>query len=198
MKYVLNKKFLRENPFEYISPQLLTLHAITDIEFIKLVGSREIESLTEEMQLKIEEQRKLIIEATEPEVIANLFRKNIAIILMPELLMKALEYEDEVFKSLLKKLIRNQHDEFIEATMRFLGITMTNYCDQILECYDDVLNPYTQSLLCIILGLRGEKDVVDKMFYEYNRLAHIGEDELYEEGPLLALHELFDRFYKKK
>ena len=64
-----------------------------------------------------------------------------------------------------------------------------------MERYAEFRSPYVRSLLCLILGFRGEEDTIPWMMDRYFETKKRYPDDTYDQGPLIALSELNARFY---
>ena len=94
----------------------------------------------------------------------------------------------------MDKLIRNNHDTFIENAIRLLAESREDYSTPLKERFDEIRSPYVQSLVCLILGFRGNEDIIPWMLDTYLAVERQYPQETYEQGPLLALYELNARF----
>ena len=52
-------------------------------------------------------------------------------------------------------------------------------------------------MICVVLGFRGEESIIPWMLERFYEMKKMYPDETYDQGPLMALHELKHRFYKK-
>ena len=53
---------------------------------------------------------------------------------------------------------------------------------------------YLKSMLCLVLGFRGDDSIIHFLMKEVERFELYYPDKRYEQGPLLALYELKERF----
>jgi len=49
-------------------------------------------------------------------------------------------------------------------------------------------------MLCLVLGLRGDKSMIPFLIEEAKRMENDYPDETYDQGPTLAVHELANRY----
>ena len=112
------------------------------------------------------------------------------------LVKKALKFEEVILPMVVEKLIRSYHDIFIENSIELLAKSNKDYTPLLIERYAEIRNPYVQSLVCLILGLRGAEDTIPWMLDRLFEMKKLYPGETYDQGPLLALHELNSRFYK--
>lgn len=102
----------------------------------------------------------------------------------------ALEREEEMLPIIKKRVLTTQNDFFIEDAARFLADCKENCAHWILDYYGVVRSPFMQSALCLVLGFRADLSVVDFLFGEVEEFEGMYPNEMYEQGPLLALDNL--------
>ncbi len=198
-KQLLTKKFFRDNPYLENSAQrfiysILLYEGLEDTAneiMMKQVGvsDERVEQITREKELIQSEQN--------PEEIFQLLRKKIDVVNRVDLIKRALEFEEVLLPMVTEKLMRSNHDIFIENSIRLLARSKKDYSPLLKEQYAEIRSPYVQSLVCLILGFRGEEATVPWMMDEFYEMKKMHPNETYNQGPLLALHELNSRFYKK-
>lgn len=198
-KQLLSKKFFRDNPYLENSAQRF-IYSILLYEGFEDVANEILMNkliLSAEHLKQIADEKKLIQTNQNPEEIFNLLRKKIDKINQVDLIKKALEFEEIILPMVIEKLLRNNHDIFIENSIRLLARSQKDYSPYLKEHYDEIRSPYVQSLTCLILGMRGAEDIIPWMMDKFLEIKKQYPDENYEQGPLLALYELNIRFYKK-
>jgi len=198
-KQLLTNKFFRDNPYLENSVQRfiysMLLHegienAANEI-LMKQVGVSDdrLEQITREKEQIQSEQNH--------EEVFQLLRKKIDGVNRVNLINKALEFEEVLLPMMMEKLIRSNHDIFIENSVRFLARSKTDYSSLLREKYAEIRSPYVKSLICLILGFKGAEDTIPWMLDRFFEVKKLYPGETYDQGPLLALHELNCRFYKK-
>lgn len=199
-KKLLTKNFFKDNPYAEHSVQrfvysVLLYKGIEDVvsEIIKEHGLLSGERLKQSNA-----SRELIQSAYDLDIIFQLLRKKTDINNQGFLIKKALEHEETIIPMVLEKLIRSYHDIFIENSIRLLAKTHNDYTILLKEKYIEIRNPYVQSLVCLVIGFRGEEDTIPWMLDKFFELKKLYPAEIYDQGPLLALHELNSRFYQNK
>jgi hypothetical protein len=198
-KQLLTNKFFRDNPYLENSVQRfiysMLLHegienAANEI-LMKQVGVSDdrLEQITREKEQIQSEQNH--------EEVFQLLRKKIDGVNRVNLINKALEFEEVLLPMMMEKLIRSNHDIFIENSVRFLARSKTDYSSLLREKYAEIRSPYVKSRICLILGFKGAEDTIPWMLDRFFEVKKLYPGETYDQGPLLALHELNCRFYKK-
>jgi len=198
-KHLLTKKFFRDHPYVEHSTQRFIYSILLYKEFDDLTDEIIIKQgiLSDERLEDITREKELIQKEQSPEMIFQLLRKNIEMINRGLLIRKALEFEEVILPMVVEKLMRSYHDIFIENSIRLLAKSNKDYTPLLKDRYDEIRNPYVQSLVCIVLGLRGEESIIPWMMDRFFEMKKLYPDETYDQGPLLALHELNISFYKR-
>ena len=205
-EWKLNKSFIKQFPIMELTAQhLFYAHEVMDgFDEVFLAEARK--TLTKEQSEDTDTRCADIEKLSDPCVIADQFRKTIDPLVSHALITHALQYEKEVAPYLLKRLQTSWQEEYIESAIRFFIRAQNDFTDDILACYDQIRCPYARSLACIEIGLRGNLDAAPKMFLELETLMDISDDEneqtggdeqFYEQGAVIALHELYYRFCEK-
>ncbi|MGN1113124.1 MAG: hypothetical protein ACI4RP_07965 [Acutalibacteraceae bacterium] len=149
--------------------------------------------------IKPSEEDVKIIEAvnntTDPQALVNLMRKKVPASSRYQLWAKLIQYEDDVLPLIKRRALTNRQDLFIENTVAFLLRCKTNCCDWIIENYESFLSEYMKSMLCLVLGVRGEKELVPFLINEAKRMERDYPEESFDQGPAIAVEELAVRFY---
>lgn len=195
-KKLLTNKFFRDNPYEELSAQRLTYSTLCYDGMEDLAKDFVMNSIDTDRYNKIGKEKQIIEAENNPEALFQLLRKSIDVINRPCLVNKALKYENEILPMLVEKLIRNDHDIFIENAVRLLAKSKGDYTKPLMERYKKIRSPYVQSVVCIIFGLRCGEEIIPWMYDRYFELKKLYPNENYNQGPLLALYELKSRFYE--
>jgi hypothetical protein len=196
-KKLLTKKFFRDNPYLENSVQRF-VYSVLLYEGLDEVANEVLlkqERMSDERLERIAREKELIEAEHDPEIIFQLLRKKIDVINRVVLIKKALEFEEVLLPMVEEKLIRSDHDTFIENAARLLAKSQKDYSPLLKEQYAEIRSPYVQSLICLILGLRGEENTIPWVLDKFFEMKMLYPSETYDQGPLLALHELNSRFY---
>ena len=130
-----------------------------------------------------------------PEELLQLMRKELSGLNKAALRKKILQYEDKMRLLIQRKALTNRQDIFIENTLHFLLHSKENYCNWIIDNYQEFKSEYLKSMICLVLGFRGDESMIPMMMEETERFEKCYPDESYEQAPLLAIQELAVRFY---
>jgi hypothetical protein len=154
--------------------------------------------LSDERLERIAREKELIQSEQNSEMIFQLLRKKTEMVNRGLLVKKALEFKEVLLPMVVEKLIRSCHDIFIENSIELLVKSNKDYTQLLKERYAEIRSPYAKSLVCLTLGLRGSEDTIPWMMDRFFEMKRLYPGETYDQGPLLALHELNIRYYKKE
>lgn len=199
-KKFLTKKFFNDNPYMENSVQRFIYSALLYEGLEDLAGEIVLKQglLSEERLENIAREKEMILKEQNPETIFQLLRKKMEMINRGLLVKKALEYEEVILPMVVEKLIRSCHETFIENSIRLLTKSKKDYTPLLKERFAEIRSPYVGSLVCLTLGFRGTEDIIPWMMDRFFEMKKLYPGETYHQGPLLALHELYIRFYKKE
>jgi hypothetical protein len=151
-------------------------------------------NLTKQIQKEIhraDAERKAIIRETSPEKLFEILCNNPDSLNHEVLKAKILQHESFLVPLILKKLITNRDDFFIEVAILVLYEARKNWVPQIESTILKIRDPYNLSLICVVLGLIGAKSSIPfvwRAFHVFKRMK-----SKYINGPLLALAEFQER-----
>jgi len=184
----LNKKYFANHPLKEFSAARFeySLYLEAGIE-------DEVRNLVE-LDSKDLQDEAVIDAANKPEELLQCMRKGVSVIIRFKLHSKVLEYEEEMRPLIQKRAMTNLQDIFIENAFHFFLYSKENCCDWILLQYDNIRSEYLKSMLCLILGFRGDITMIPFLMKEVERFERWYPEEDYEQGPLLALYEMRERF----
>lgn len=194
---ILSKRFFRENPLKEISAQKIAHFSMLDKGMGNLVAEIASEGIDPERLDEVAKEKTMILSEDNPEALVKLSRKGVDMLNSHILRDRMLEFEDDIIPDLLKRLITNFSDKFIEGSVRILKFSKKNYSKELLDSYNSIKNEYTKSLICLVLGFRGDEDIIPWMYDQYILVENKYPDENYSQGSLIALYELNARFYEK-
>ncbi|NLV47179.1 MAG: hypothetical protein GXY22_00780 [Clostridiaceae bacterium] len=199
-KSLLTKKFFRDNPIEELSTQRFVYSILTHNGIEELANEYVLEyaDLGAERLERIKKEREQIQSEQDPDELLNLLRKNLELNNRVDLVKRVLEFEEELVPKVVEKLVRSDNDNFIDNAMRLLARSEQDYSPLLYKRFNEIRRPYVQSMVCLILGIRGGEEIIPWMINQYQEMKRLYPDETYNQGPLLALHELKYRFYDKK
>ena len=107
---------------------------------------------------------------------------------------KLLEYEIVLMPWIKEKTMKNGQDIFRENTLYFFLYCEENCCNWLMKEYSNIWNEYFKSMLCLVIGFRGDVEMLSFLTKETERLERMYLQETYAQGPILAIQELAVRF----
>jgi hypothetical protein len=188
---LLNKRFFNENSVKELSAQRLVY------SYMLYDGIEEIAAEMVGMSETELEEKKAIEAENNIEVLIKMMRGKISTFNQIALRRKILDLEDEIIPRIIEMLKRSLNDEFIENAVKVLVKCKTNYSAVLVELFNDIRSEYAQSLVSLVLGFKTDEDVIPFLYAKYEHFRKDCGDENYDQGPLLALVELNERFYSK-
>ena len=93
-----------------------------------------------------------------------------------------------------EKTMKNGQDIFRENTLYFFLYCEENCCDWLMKEYSNIRNEYLKSMLCLVIGFRGDVEMLSLLTHNQNLQARLYLQETYAQGPILAIQELAVRF----
>ncbi len=194
---LLSKSFFANNPYKEVSAARIVCFTLLNDGIEELVSQYAEEGISAERMEKIQSEKGMIANETDPQALLKYLRSDIDVMNRPALVRRALEYEDEILPAVTQRLVTSGNDHFIENAVRLLAKSQEDYTAPLVEQYAEIRDPHTQSMVCVVLGKRGEEKIIPWMYERYMESKRLYPEESYSEGPLLALYELKARFYGK-
>lgn len=191
-KQLLTEHFFKRNPPQEFSAARIQYSFLTnpDLEHALNTMVQDIGMETEAMRV----QRSLIDNETDPEALLRWMRREVAGLNKMLLCRKALDMEDILLPEIQRRILTTRLDVFVENAVFFFVRAQTDCTQWIVTHFNQVRDPYAQSMLCLALGFRAGPDIVPWMMSMFESLKAQFPSESFSQGPLLALYELRARF----
>ena len=144
-------------------------------------------------------EQQMLDEAKAADTTQELFRMMRRGIVGPGLRVlreKLLQNDDELTPLVKERVLTTGQDIFIENAAYFLTGCRENTTEWIMQHYNEVKSEYMKSMLCLVLGMRGEPEQIEFLMEEYQRFDRGFADKPYQQGPLVALEDMLTRFYE--
>ncbi len=132
--------------------------------------------------------------AENADELIRLMRKPLSGLNRALLRKKILQHENEILPFIQSRALNNRQDIFIENTYYFFLYSQNNYCDWIIQNYNVFKSEYLKSLLCLVLGFRGDVSLIPMLMAETERFERDYPLESYEQAPIFAVQELAIRY----
>ncbi len=188
----LNKNYFNKHPLKELSAARFE-YSIYTMDGIEELVNNALKDILKPNSEDLKDAAA-IDSAVKPEELLKYMRKGISGLNRQRLRDKILEYEAEMKPLIQGRAITNLQDIYIENTLYFFLHCQENCCDWIIQQYNHMRSEYLKSMLCLVLGFRGDVSIIPFLMKEVQRFEQHYPDKNYEQGPLLALYELKERF----
>lgn len=188
----LNKNYFNKHPLKELSAARFE-YSIYTMDGIEELVNNALKDILKPNSEDLKDAAA-IDSAVKPEELLKYMRKGISGLNRQRLRDKILEYEAEMKPLIQGRAITNLQDIYIENTLYFFLHCQENCCDWIIQQYNHMRSEYFKSMLCLVLGFRGDVSIIPFLMKEVQRFEQHYPDKNYEQGPLLALYELKERF----
>ena len=148
-----------------------------------------------ERRAKVDAEKSEIESATDGGQIIRFMRRNIDPVNLHILVLKAMDFENEIVPEIVRMLKTSLNDNFIEMAVRVLARCETNITEDLIRCYDNIRNPYAQGMALVALGFRANEKYIPWFIEKYNELKKLYPKDSHCEGAYYALVEIENRFY---
>lgn len=159
------------------------------VEYANAISEKMLGESEEDLHPK-----RMIEQAETTEELLKLMRKPLSGGNRSRLRRKLLEYETVLMPCIKEKIMKNGQDIFIENTLYFFLHCEENCCNWLMKEYFNIRNEYLRSMLCLVIGFRGDVEMIPFLMKETERLERMYPQETYAQGPILAIQELAVRF----
>lgn len=201
-KKLLNQ-FFKRNTVEDETPTAQALahfflmmdNDLASIEKVNELLDKEMSENQPEREKEISNERSSIETATTYEEIVKIMRRNTDPLNQHILINKAMEFEDDIVPDIIKRLKTSLNTGFIETSIRILAKTKKDVAEELFGYFDDMRNPYAQSMVLILLGYKADEVHIPWFIEKYNEMKKLYPNENYCEGAYYALIEMENRFY---
>ncbi|MEW6619058.1 MAG: hypothetical protein AB1422_06895 [bacterium] len=187
----LSKDFFDKNPFKELSAarmlySFLLYSELNIDQFASKLVRMSVGKRREEEAKRINKETKLenLIKMMEqkPDPLNHWLLKK-----------RILRFRKSAVPKLIESLRDNRDDTFVEIGIQIIYESQIDCSSQLLGILDSIKDPYTLSLVCLLLGLIGPKEALQPVWNYYHFLKDKYFQEQYAQGPLLALYEFKER-----
>ena len=192
----LPKHFFEDNPLNEFSTAMLThFRAITLImpELYEQVNKAVVPGMEKSRYEQYIEEKECIMNLNNADDIVSYMRKIKDPANSSLLIQKAIEYQEEVVPLVLKRICKSGHDVFIENAVMLIANADIKYTEQLYAIFPDIRNTYARSELCIVFGVKKKTEYTQLLMEQYKKVKEERPDKDYEQGPLLALHLIYEK-----
>jgi hypothetical protein len=184
--------FFEKNPIKEISAARLLYSTLLNPEIDQLASE-----VTKQFIRRGEEEAKRIKEETNPENLIHIMEQEPDPFNHRILKERILNFWDFTLPRIIERLRNNRNDAFAELAVEVIYESKLDCGVQLLEILNSIEDPYTCSLVCLLLGLMGPRDGIQHIWNYYHFFTDEYAHETYDQGPLLALYKMKERFSLK-
>lgn len=108
---------------------------------------------------------------------------------------RAMAFEDEIIPEIIRMLKTSLNGGFIETAARVLAVCNKDVAEELIAYFDDVRNPYAQSMILVVLGFKADETHIPWLIEKYKEMKRQYPNESYYDGAYYALDEIEGRCY---
>jgi len=191
---LLPKNFFKKNPLNPTSAYNIALY-ILDPDFEEDMFNRLLDKEDETGDSssldQIDKEEEEIRALSDAEDVVKRMRQSIAMLNRSILADKALSMWEETMPLILRRFRTSSQTEFIETAFHIFAEADDSVIEPLKELYPDIRDPYARSMACMVFGMHDCEEMIPMLLREYERFREDYPDEEYEQGPLLALYQLY-------
>ena len=191
---LLPKNFFKKNPLNPTSAYNIALY-ILDPDFEEDMFNRLLDKEDETGDSssldQIDKEEEEIRALSDAEAVVKRMRQSIAMLNRSVLADQALSMWEETMPLILRRFRTSSQTEFIETAFHVLAEADDSVIEPLKELYPDIRDPYARSMACVVFGMHDCEEMIPMLLREYERFREDYPDEEYEQGPLLALYQLY-------
>ena len=193
----IDEKFFAENPLKNLSvAEFAHINILTgnNQKFNDMMNEVVFDAITEERKQNCQQIMEQIRNASTPDEIIMLMRKNHESICRSALCLRSLELQETVLPAIVKRFYKNKTDRFLECASIILYHADGKYLHELYQNYREIWSPYAQALVCLLIGMCDYENVNDFLLKEYQTMKRHYPEENYHQFPLLALYILHGEY----
>src|SRR4030042_5147238 len=181
--------FFKKNPIKEISAARLIYSTLLNPQIDQLASA-----ITKQFIRRGEEEARRIKEEANPENLIDIMGQEPDPFNHRILKDRILFFLNVTLPSIIERLRNNRNDAFADLAVETIYESKVDCGVQLLDILDSINDPYTSSLVCLLLGLMGPRDAIEPIWNYYHYFKNEYPHESFDQGPLLALYEMKERF----
>lgn len=191
---LLPKNFFKKNPLNPTSAYNIALY-ILDPDFEEDMFNRLLDKEDETGDSssldQIDKEEEEIRALSDAEAVVKRMRQSIAMLNRSVLADQALSMWEETMPLILRRFRTSSQTEFIETAFHIFAEADDSVIEPLKELYPDIRDPYARSMACVVFGMHDCEEMIPMLLREYEQFQKDYPEEEYEQGPLLALYQLY-------
>jgi hypothetical protein len=189
-KEFLTDKFFKENTVKELTAQFFVYTQIQEPLLTEFASD-----YVRKYEDRADEEKETLLRENNPDILLKMLRGKCDVINQPLLHQKVLEHEETLAPRMFEMYVKSLNTVFIENSAKILARTQNDYSEELLKILDEIRSPYAMSLACITLGFIADKLAVPMLLNKFYYFKKFYPEENYEQGALLGLMELDNRFH---
>lgn len=182
---ILSNDFFEKNPVKEFSAARLLYSTLLNPGIDQLASK-----LVKQFIRRGKEEAKRIKEESDPEKLIQIMAQEPDPLNHRILKDRILRFSTLTLPRITERLIKNRNAAFAELAVQVIYESKIDCGVQLLKILDSIEDPYTASLVCLVLGLIGPRDGIQDIWNYYHFFKDEYASETYDQGPLLALYEM--------
>lgn len=186
----LNEEFFKSNV-----PNELSAFMILDIAIsVDSMDEQIYRALPEEKKIEIKAENKIAENEEDIDKLYNMLRKGLNPSTVFIITDKLMRHKELIIPRLIQDLKRSGNDNFVETAARILVKAEDNYSKDIENILSQIKYPYTQAVMCYVLGKIGKEKHIETVYKYFHAFKENYKNEAYYEGPLVGLYNLKNKY----
>ena len=167
---------------------------LENVQLQDVMGDYVLESLPEREGALLSEKADIESAASHVQIIRYM-RRGADIMNQQALVLRALDFEDDIVPEIIRMLKTSLNDLFIELSTRVLAICSKDISEELIEAYEEVRSPYAKSMILVALGFKADEQHIPWLVKKFKELKQSFPDGGLCYGAYFALYEMENRFY---
>lgn len=188
----LIKSFLDAYGVDLYSPAGVEYQKYVKPHLQKALLEAEAKNEPSEKDLKDKEEIEAAVDA---DTLVRLMRRKMSAANTELLRERLLRVQKVVNVPIMEKLYTSGQEVFALNALHYLLHADANYSIFLYKEYEEIRSEFMKSMICLVLGIRGAKEMLPMLMQEAKRMSvHFPQEQLYQ-GPVIGAMELGARYY---
>lgn len=176
------------------------LYSPAGIEYQKYRKPYLQDALLEEDAKKVPSEKdnkdkEEIEQALDAETLVRLMRRKMSVTNTVLLRERLLRVQKVVNVPIMEKVFTSGQETFALNALHFLLHADVDYSLFLYKEYEEVRSEFMKSCLCLVMGIRGSKEMLPMLMQEAKRMSVAFPQEAFFQGPVIAVMELGARCF---
>lgn len=190
----LTNEFFETNKIEIFSAASIGYDMLLNPEIESKTIKKIYQNLPQPRKELVDTERNVILSTESPEKLLQIMMKGTDTLNENVMMEKLLEFEEWTIPKLIDILKSNTNDFLVESIIKFIYHSKNDNTKLLLSALPSIKVAYNFSMTCMLLGLIRNKDAIKPLWDCYHFLKEEYPNKKYNQGPLLALFELKEKW----